>query len=104
MPASAAPVTTAQVLKVHDALARYVYGNFKRGLTFEEARDVAAEALAEADRAVAAGTEIRDLKQWLRTAAWRNALDAIRPLHRVACLARQPGSGHSAAPAEALAA
>ncbi len=31
-------------------------------------------------------------------------LDAIRPLHRVACLARQPGSGHSAAPTEALAA
>ena len=31
-------------------------------------------------------------------------LDAIRPLHRVACLARQPGSGHSAAPSEALAA
>ncbi|MBP1183215.1 ABC transporter ATP-binding protein [Methylobacterium sp. PvR107] len=31
-------------------------------------------------------------------------LDAIRPLHRVACLARQPGSGHSAAPGEALAA
>ncbi|MGH1591171.1 ABC transporter ATP-binding protein [Methylobacterium sp. P5_C11] len=31
-------------------------------------------------------------------------LDAIQPLHRVACLARQPGSGHSAAPAEALAA
>ncbi|MGH1572647.1 ABC transporter ATP-binding protein [Methylobacterium sp. P31] len=32
------------------------------------------------------------------------SLDAIQPLHRVACLARQPGSGHSAAPAEALAA
>ncbi|KOX51690.1 peptide ABC transporter ATPase [Streptomyces purpurogeneiscleroticus] len=31
-------------------------------------------------------------------------LDAIRPLHRVACLARQPGSGHSAARADALAA
>nr|WP_276081427.1 ABC transporter ATP-binding protein [Methylobacterium sp. GC_Met_2] len=31
-------------------------------------------------------------------------LDPIRPLHRVACLARQPGSGHSAAPAAALAA
>ncbi|CAA2159754.1 ABC transporter ATP-binding protein [Methylobacterium brachiatum] len=31
-------------------------------------------------------------------------LDAVGPLHRVACLARQPGSGHSAAPARALAA
>jgi peptide/nickel transport system ATP-binding protein len=31
-------------------------------------------------------------------------LDTIRPLHRVACLARQPGSGHSAAPVEVLAA
>ena len=31
-------------------------------------------------------------------------LDALRPLHRVACLARQPGSGHSAAPDRALAA
>ncbi|MDP4025208.1 ABC transporter ATP-binding protein [Methylobacterium sp. NEAU 140] len=31
-------------------------------------------------------------------------LGAVAPLHRVACLARQPGSGHSAAPARALAA
>ncbi|GJE59012.1 ABC transporter ATP-binding protein [Methylobacterium trifolii] len=31
-------------------------------------------------------------------------LETIAPLHRVACLARQPGSGHSAAPAGALAA
>ncbi|EIZ82710.1 oligopeptide/dipeptide ABC transporter ATPase [Methylobacterium sp. GXF4] len=31
-------------------------------------------------------------------------LDAVGPLHRVACLARQPGSGHSAAPTRALAA
>ncbi|MCB4801085.1 peptide/nickel transport system ATP-binding protein [Methylobacterium brachiatum] len=31
-------------------------------------------------------------------------LDAVGPLHRVACLARQPSSGHSAAPARALAA
>ncbi len=31
-------------------------------------------------------------------------LAPIMPLHRVACLARQPGSGHSAAPAEVLAA
>lgn len=31
-------------------------------------------------------------------------LDGIRPLHRVACLARQPGSGHARAPNPALAA
>jgi peptide/nickel transport system ATP-binding protein len=31
-------------------------------------------------------------------------LDPVGPLHRVSCLARQPGSGHSAAPARALAA
>ena len=31
-------------------------------------------------------------------------LEGVAPLHRVACLARQPGSGHSAAPATALAA
>jgi len=31
-------------------------------------------------------------------------LDGIQPLHRVACLARQPGSGHSAAPIPAIAA
>lgn len=31
-------------------------------------------------------------------------LAPIMPLHRVACLARQPGSGHTAAPAEVLAA
>ncbi|MCJ2055479.1 ABC transporter ATP-binding protein [Methylobacterium sp. J-048] len=31
-------------------------------------------------------------------------LDTVGPLHRVSCLARQPGSGHSAAPARALAA
>lgn len=32
------------------------------------------------------------------------SLDTVRPRHRVACLARQPGSGHSAAPSEAIAA
>lgn len=82
----AAPVTTAEVVKAHHALTAYVFGNFHRKLTYEEARDVAAEALAEADRAVTGGCEIRDLHQWLRTAAWRNALDAIR---------RNVGEGHT---------
>ncbi len=31
-------------------------------------------------------------------------LESVAPFHRVSCLARQPGSGHSAAPAAALAA
>jgi RNA polymerase sigma factor (sigma-70 family) len=74
----AAPVTTAEVVKAHRDLTAYVFGNFHRKLTYEDARDAAAEALSEADRAVTGGCEIRDLHQWLRTAAWRNALDAIR--------------------------
>src|SRR3954470_10034391 len=70
--------TTQEVLAVHERLARYVHGHFRRKLTMEEARDVAAEALAEADRAVELGQRILDLERWLRRAAWRNALDAVR--------------------------
>jgi RNA polymerase sigma factor (sigma-70 family) len=86
MAALATPVTTAEVVKAHRDLTAYVFGNFHRKLTYEEARDAAAEALAEADRAATAGADIRDLHQWLRTAAWRNALDAIR---------RNVGEGHT---------
>ena len=79
MAATAAPAqTTADVLALHERIARYIHGHFRRKLSFEEARDAAAEALAEADRAASAGHDIADLDRWLRRAAWRNALDAIR--------------------------
>jgi len=76
--AATAPVTTADVQQVHQRLARYIHGHFRRRLGIEDARDVAAEALAEADRVVAGGERIRDLDRWLKRAAWRNALDLIR--------------------------
>lgn len=79
-PVAAAPATTAEILTAHDRLARYIHGHFRRRLTFEEARDAAAEAFLEADRAVGGGQRIDDLERWLRRAAWRNALDAIRKL------------------------
>ena len=76
--AAEAPVTTAEVQAAHERLARYIYGHFRRKLTFEDARDAAAEALGEADRAVEGGATIENLDRWLKRAAWRNALDAIR--------------------------
>ncbi|HEX8082663.1 MAG TPA: hypothetical protein VF529_00125 [Solirubrobacteraceae bacterium] len=72
------PATTADVAAVHDRLARFLYANFHRKLTFEETRDAAADALAEADRATAAGQRIQDLDAWLCTAAWRNAISVVR--------------------------
>jgi RNA polymerase sigma factor (sigma-70 family) len=80
MAATAAPVTTAEVAALHDRLTRFVFANFHRKLTFEEARDAAAEALEAADRAVAAGKEITDLNAWLCTAAWRDAISMVRRL------------------------
>jgi len=80
MAAAAGVVTTAQVLEAHERLTRYLHAHFRRKLTVEDARDAAAEALAEADRAVEAGQRIADLERWLRRAGWRNALDAIRKL------------------------
>jgi RNA polymerase sigma factor (sigma-70 family) len=80
MAATAAPVTTAEVAALHDRLTRFVYANFHRKLTFEEARDAAAEALGAADRAVAAGKEITDFNAWLCTAAWRDAISMVRRL------------------------
>jgi len=74
----AVPATTQQVLAVHERLARYVHGHFRRKLTIDDAYDIAAEALAEADRATQDGQHILDLEAWLRRAAWRNALDAVR--------------------------
>jgi RNA polymerase sigma factor (sigma-70 family) len=83
------PATTDEVLATHERLARYVHGHFRRKLSFEEARDVAAEALAEADKATNAGHDIADLERWLRRAAWRNALDVIRKVEGEAKEPRQ---------------
>lgn len=74
------PATTREVLAQHERLARYIHGHFRRKLTVEDARDCAAEALAEADHAVRRGTEIGDIERWLRRAAWHNALDAVRQI------------------------
>lgn len=71
------PATTAELTLVHERLTEYVRGHFRRKLTRAEAEDVAAEALAEADRAQR-DEPIADLDRWLRRAAWRNALDQIR--------------------------
>jgi RNA polymerase sigma factor (sigma-70 family) len=68
-------MTTAELVATHERLTRYVHGHFKRKLTYEDARDASAEALAELDRA--SGT-IVEPERWLRRAAWRNALDMIR--------------------------
>jgi RNA polymerase sigma factor (sigma-70 family) len=78
MASSAAPVTTAEVAALHDRITRFVFANFHRKLSFEEARDAAADALGEADRAVTGGQAIRDLDAWLCTAAWRNAISMVR--------------------------
>ncbi|HEX8121218.1 MAG TPA: sigma-70 family RNA polymerase sigma factor [Solirubrobacteraceae bacterium] len=78
MAALAEPTTTAEVRALHDRLTRFVYANFHRKLSFEEASDAAAEALGEADRAQAAGQRIVNLNAWLSTAAWRNAVSLIR--------------------------
>ena len=80
MAAVAAPVTTAEVAALHDKLTRFVFASFHRKLTFEEASDAAAEALGEADRAVAGGQRIVSLDAWLCTAAWRNAISMVRRL------------------------
>jgi RNA polymerase sigma factor (sigma-70 family) len=72
------PATTVDLTALHDRVARYVHAHFRRKLTFEDARDVAADALLEADRAAADGEEIAELERWLRRAAWRNALDLVR--------------------------
>jgi RNA polymerase sigma factor (sigma-70 family) len=80
MAAVAAPVTTAEVVALQDRLTRFVFASFHRKLSFDEASDAAAEALAEADRAVARGQQIADLNAWLCTAAWRNAISMVRRL------------------------
>jgi RNA polymerase sigma factor (sigma-70 family) len=77
---SAAPSTTADVAAIHDRLTRFLFANFHRKLTFEESSEAAAEALAEADRATAAGKRIENLDGWLCTAGWRNAISAVRRL------------------------
>lgn len=78
MAAVAAPTTTAEVAELHSRVTRFVFAHFHRKLSFEEASEVAAEAIGEADRATAAGQQIVNLNAWLRTASWRNAVSAIR--------------------------
>jgi RNA polymerase sigma factor (sigma-70 family) len=80
MAATTEPTTTADVVALHNQLTRLLFANFHRKLTFEEASEAAAEALAEADRAMAGGQQIGNLNAWLRTAAWRNAISMIRHL------------------------
>lgn len=70
-------MTTAEITADHERLTRYVHGHFKRKLTFEDAADAAAEALAEIDRA---SGPILQPERWLRRAAWRNALDMVRKI------------------------
>lgn len=72
------PRSTAEVSAAQDALVRYLHPHFRRKLTLEELRDVAAEALGEADRARDRGEQIAHFDRWLKRAAWHNALDAIR--------------------------
>ena len=78
MAVAAAPSTTAEVAALHDRLTRFVFANFHRKLTFEDARDAASEALTAADRALASGRPIADLNAWLCTAAWRDAISMVR--------------------------
>ena len=86
------PATTAQLATVHDRLSRYVHGHFRRKLTLEDAHDAAAEALAEADRAMQAGHKIDNLDRWLRRAAWRNALDTVRRTYGEGATPREPAT------------
>ncbi len=66
MATAATPTTTAEVAALHDRLTRFVFANFHRKLTFDEASEAAAEALAEADRAVAVDRYRRLLDDVLR--------------------------------------
>jgi RNA polymerase sigma factor (sigma-70 family) len=83
-------MTTAELVATHERLTRYVHGHFKRKLTYEDARDAAAEALAELDRA---SDGIREPERWLRRAAWRNALDMIRKVEGEGKVPRERPTG-----------
>ena len=69
--------TTAEVTAGHDRLARFVHGQFRRRLSLEDARDVAAQTIAEVLVDETRG-RIRHLDALLHRAAHRNALDLIR--------------------------
>ena len=78
MGAQAIPMTTAQVAVEHQDLARYLHARLAHRVTFEEARDAAAEALVEAQRVMASGAVIADRRRWLRRTAWHKAIDMAR--------------------------
>jgi len=84
MGVEAMPVTTAEVAVEHHELARYLHARLGHRVTFEEARDAAAEALIEAHRVTDGGAVIADRRRWLRRTAWRKAIDIAR---------RQEGQG-----------
>lgn len=78
MSATTAPGTTAEVERVTEQITRYLRRHFKLKLNDEDLRDAVAEAIANADAAIARGEQIREYTRWLKRAAWRNALDRIR--------------------------
>jgi DNA-directed RNA polymerase specialized sigma24 family protein len=67
--------TTAEVAATQERLARWLHGGFRRKLSLEDARDVAAQTIAELH---ASAVPVRNPGGLLRRAAHRNALDLVR--------------------------